>query len=424
MSGFSQFSLDPLILRALEKMQFRDPTPIQEKTMEPILQGKDIIALAETGSGKTAACAIPLCNQVDTAQKSLQVLIIVPTRELALQYAEQTQKIGKEKGVIVFSMLGGESMDLQRVKIEHGVQVLISTPGRLIDFIYERSIDLSTVRTLVLDEADEMLDQGFRDDLEFIIQCLVQEHQTLLFSATMPKTIKDIALLHMREPQEINLVSEKRSPAKIDHHFHFCKPQEKGARLKQFLKDFAPKKAIIFCHTRREVEALHQKLVQDFGKSVDFIHAGLSQDVRRIVSNKFRKGAIQFLIGTDVLARGLDFSDVSHVFIYQLSDSADVYVHRSGRTGRYYSEGMSITLVTPRDLGKLRKVLHMIQKEPLWIGDPPREFSGEKKKKEGQKLQEKAPREAKEKSPKPPPKKTVNPDLLKPPSTLINLKKP
>src|SRR5215204_6322479 len=221
-SGFTTLQLDPAILKALEKMNFKEPSAIQLQTIPLIQQGKDLIALAQTGSGKTAACAIPICNRVDTARRDVQALIIVPTRELALQYATEAQKIGVYKGVKAFAIFGGEDPSLQQSKLKHGVQVLVATPGRLIDFVYSRQIDLSQVETLILDEADEMLSMGFYDDLEFIIQCLVHSHQTLLFSATMPAAIRKLAKLHMQDPQEINLILEQASPDLIHHQFVYC----------------------------------------------------------------------------------------------------------------------------------------------------------------------------------------------------------
>ena len=216
MSHFDTFNLSPPILEALEKIGFEKATPIQAATLGLIQERQDLIALAETGSGKTAACAIPICERVDVTRGEIQALIIVPTRELALQYATEVQKIGLQKGVKAFAIFGGESADLQQAKLKHGVQVLVATPGRLIDFIYSRQIALTEVETLVLDEADEMLSMGFYDDLEFIIRCLVHKHQTLLFSATMPRDVKQLAVQHMQKPQEISLI-EKTLDAKENH---------------------------------------------------------------------------------------------------------------------------------------------------------------------------------------------------------------
>lgn len=371
-SGFSIFGLDETILYSLSKMGFKDPTPIQAKAIPAVLSGKDIIALAETGSGKTAACAIPVCQKVDPSRREVQALIIVPTRELALQYATEAQKIGKKRGIKTFAMCGGEDASLQSSKLKDGVQVLIATPGRLIDFIYSRQIILSHVEILILDEADEMFGMGFQDDLEFIINCLLHPHQTLLFSATMPPKIKELAKRHTKEAEEINLIEKKASPERIDHLFSYCKHYERDQKLDALIEELKPVQAIVFCHSRFQVEKVCQALRQK-QSAVDFLHAGLTQDVRSIVTNKFRTGKIKILVATDIVARGLDFSKVSHVFIYQLPQDPEVYVHRSGRTGRYDKTGVVISLVTDKELFILKSVLKHLSQPAVWIGDPPPE---------------------------------------------------
>lgn len=370
MSSFSEFGLDESILKSLSKINYEEPSPIQAKTIPMILQRNDIIALAQTGSGKTAACAIPICQLVNVEFTHIQALIIVPTRELALQYATEAQKIGLHKGIKAFAIFGGESAGMQLSKLKHGVQILVSTPGRLIDFIYSRDIDLTHVDTLVLDEADEMLSMGFYDDLKFIIQCLVHKHQTLLFSATMPSAIKELAKNYMKDPQEVVLTSTQRTPAQIEHKFLYCRADQRNAALAQLIKESNAQQSIIFCHSRHEVEKVCQTLQREVD-GVDFFHAGLTQDVRTIISNKFRAGKIKHLVATDVVSRGLDFSGVTHVFIYHLGNDPDVYVHRSGRTGRNDKAGMVITLVTDRELGTLKRVLSNIKREACWIGEPP-----------------------------------------------------
>jgi ATP-dependent RNA helicase DeaD len=370
MPTFADFNLDPLIQKSLEHMQFKEPSAIQAQTIPLILEGKDLIALAQTGSGKTAACAIPICHRINTESSFIQALIIVPTRELALQYATEVQKIGKDKGVKTFAIYGGEDASLQQSKLKHGVHVLVATPGRLIDFIYSRLIDLSHVETLILDEADEMLSMGFYDDLEFVIQCLVHAHQTLLFSATMPPQIRKIAKQHMRDPVEVMLTRSQASPDSIEHRFLYCRNEHKGPSMVQAIQQLEPKQAIVFCRSRDEVERVCRGLRKTFD-DVDFLHAGLSQDVRSIITGKFRTGRIRFLVATDVAARGLDFSGVTHVFIFHLADDPETYVHRSGRTGRQDRQGMVITLVTDRELRALNRVLQHIKREPIWIGPPP-----------------------------------------------------
>lgn len=370
MVNFADFGLDPAIIKALERMGYTEPTPVQAEAIPLIQQKRDIIALAQTGSGKTAACAIPICNRVDVDNPRVQALIIVPTRELALQYATEAQKIGKEKDVKAFAILGGESVGMQEAKLKAGVQVLVATPGRLIDLIYSRLIDLSHVNTLVLDEADEMLSMGFYDDLEFIIQCLVHEHQTLLFSATMPAAIRRIASQHMRDPLDVVLTHAQSTPKLLEHRFLYCQSPERDVRLIKLLQEQQPGQCLIFSQSRHHCEALCRLLQRHFDK-VDFLHAGLGQEIRSAITNKFRQGKIRYLVATDVASRGLDFSHVTHVLMYQLAPDPEVYIHRSGRAGRCDRVGTAITLVTDRDMHTLHRVLHLLKREPIWIGDPP-----------------------------------------------------
>lgn len=370
MATFAEFDLKAETLKAIESLGYKEPTPIQAQAIPIIQKGLDLIALAQTGSGKTATCAIPLCDLVNVELQGIQGLVIVPTRELALQYATEAQKIGRHRGVKVFAMLGGESGGLQEEKLNHGVHLLISTPGRLIDFIYSRRIDLTHVKTLVLDEADEMLSMGFYEDLEFIIQCITQEHQTLLFSATMPERVRSIGKAHMRDPVEISLVQTQASPANIQHQFIYCNYREREMHLKTLIADSNLRQSIIFCESRRQCEDLQKSLRGSVG-GIDFLHGGLTQDVRTIITGKFRSGKIKHLVATDVAARGLDFSGVTHVFIYQLSDDIDTYLHRAGRTGRVDRKGVVTTLVTDREMEFVKKVFAKISGTPLWVGTAP-----------------------------------------------------
>lgn len=370
--SFDVFNLDPLVIDAIREMGFEKPAPIQQEAIPPILEGKDLIALAETGSGKTAACAIPICSKVDTNSIHIQTLIIVPTRELALQYATETQKVGRFKKVKVFALFGGEDLELQKAKLKAGVQVLIATPGRLIDFVYSHLITLTHVETLVLDEADQMLGMGFYEDLEFIMQCLIQKHQTLLFSATMPKEIRVIAKTHMVNPVELSLITDQKSPSLLEHQFLFCKnPSRKREELVAILEKLDPSQCLIFANSRREVEDLTRMLKGRFS-SVDFLHGGLDQNLRTLITSKFSKGKIRYLIATDVAARGLDFTKVTHVLNYHFPLDKETYVHRAGRTGRFGKEGLCVTLVTARELKQVERLLKTLDKEAVWIGQPPK----------------------------------------------------
>lgn len=372
---FEAFELDPYILDGIREMGFASPTPIQAASIPCILEGKDLIALAETGSGKTAACGIPICHKVNPNDIHIQALIIVPTRELALQYATETQKIGRLKKVSSFALFGGEDMDLQRAKLKDGVQVLVATPGRLIDFIYARAINLTKVETLILDEADQMLGMGFYEDLEFIFQCLIHEHQTLLFSATMPKQIRNIAKNHMRAPLELSLIQETPVPKNLSHKFLFCpNPKKRREELLRLLQTLQPKQCLIFANSRREVEELYRTFKLTL-TPIDFLHGGLEQNIRTIVTGKFARNKIRYLIATDIAARGLDFSGVTLVLNYHFPLDQETYLHRAGRTGRSGRTGLCVTLVIQRDLSKVNSLFKRLGKNGEWIGTPPRTFN-------------------------------------------------
>jgi len=371
MSDFTSYSLDPLILSALQEMGYTTPTHIQEKTLPIVLEGQDCIALAETGSGKTAACAIPVCSKIDTTSPKIQALVMVPTRELALQYATETQKIGRLKGIKAFALFGGEDMDLQRAKLKSGVHILIATPGRLIDFIYQKAIDLSHIHMLILDEADQMLSLGFYDDLDFIMNCLVQKHQTLLFSATMPERIVKLSKGHMQSPQEIRLNEKKPIPTHLSFSFLYCRhPQDKFEELVRLLESLQVEQCIIFGNARHEVEKIYYRLKPKF-HPIEYLHGGLEQNLRTSIIQKFAKGKVKYLVASDVASRGLDFSQVTHVINVHFPTDRDIYLHRAGRTGRGGEAGTCITLVTKRDLGAVHQLLTHLNRPPQWIGPPP-----------------------------------------------------
>lgn len=375
MTTFASYSLDGDVLSALNDMGYTTPTPVQEKTIPQVLEGKDCVALAETGSGKTAACAIPVCSKIDVASPRIQALVMVPTRELALQYATETQKIGRLKNVKAFALFGGEDMAMQQAKLKSGVHVLVATPGRLIDLIYQRLIDLSHVKTLILDEADQMLSLGFYEDLNFIMDCLIQEHQTLLFSATMPERILKISQAHMKTPKEIRLIGKKPTPKNLSHNFVFCaNPGKKQERLTELLNALKIDQCIIFANARHEVEKLYYSLKPKY-HPIDFLHGGLMQSARTSIIQKFAKSKLKFLVASDVASRGLDFSQVTHVINLHLPIDQETYLHRAGRTGRSGSKGTCITLVTRRDIKKLSKLISHLKCKVHWIGKEPKEFS-------------------------------------------------
>ncbi len=367
---FEDLDLKPELLAGLKDIGYTELTPIQEQTFAHILSGRDMIAMAETGSGKTAACGVPLVQNVDMSITAVQVLVLVPTRELALQYVREISNIARKTKIAAFAVYGGYAIDIQKSKLEHGVHILVATPGRLIDLLYNSRLRLSEVRTFVLDEADEMLNMGFIDDVEFVISCLVHEHQTLLFSATMPREIKALAAKHLKDPVTIELNLAQIAPSSLEHHFQMVKIHHRFEMLTEYIRQEDPTQAIIFCNSRRNVEKLHDQLRKEF-KSVDSIHGGLEQSRRTSLFNRFRKKDIRLMIATDVASRGLDFSHVTSVINYDFPTHAEAYTHRTGRTARMGRKGVAMTFFTNANLRDLRQILRMNHIQPVWRGPAP-----------------------------------------------------
>ena len=367
---FSELDLKPQLLQALQKMNYIELTPIQEQTFPHILKGRDLLATAETGSGKTSACSIPLVQNIDAAQTEIQALILVPTRELALQYVEEIDRIVGTLDVKPFAIYGGFSMDIQRAKLRDNVHILVATPGRLIDMIYSGYITLSSVSTLVLDEADEMLKLGFLDDINFIFSCLIHDHQTLLFSATMPDAVKKLTKTYLHEPVVIELNVNQIAPQSLKHHFSLVKH---SARL-DFLMDYIQKEkinqAIIFCNSRHSGQKLFSQLKGKV-KSLEIIHGGLEQSKRTSIIRRFRRHVIDIMVATDLAGRGLDFVKVSHIINYDFPQNPETYTHRTGRAARMGRSGTALTLVSSHDLRSLKRLFRMNHIEPFWLGKEP-----------------------------------------------------
>jgi ATP-dependent RNA helicase DeaD len=367
---FTDLDLKPRILAGLRDMRYVDLTPVQEKTFPHILAGRDIIARAETGSGKTAACAVPLVQMVDTSLKAVQALILVPTRELALQYVGEISDIARRTNVKPSAVYGGFPIQIQTAKLNHGVDILVATPGRLIDLLRNTSLSLSNVRTFVLDEADEMLNMGFISDVEFIICCLIHEHQTLLFSATMPKEIEKLAQKYLRTPLTINLNEGQRAPQNLQHHFLQINSKNRLESLLKYMNQTRPKQAIIFCNSRRSAERLHGHLKKKLA-STEIIHGGLDQSRRTSLFNRFRRLEIKVMVATALASRGLDFTHASHVINYEFPDNSDAYTHRTGRTARMGRKGIALTLFTRKDLHNLKAIINTNRIQPVWQGAEP-----------------------------------------------------
>lgn len=368
---FSELDLRPEILEALTNMGYRDLTPIQEKTFSPIMNGRDLLARAETGSGKTAACGIPLVQMIDPSLNAIQALILVPTRELALQYVEEIDRISKLTDIAPFAIFGGFSMEIQQAKLRNRVHILVATPGRLIDFLYNTTeIKLSSVRTLVLDEADEMLKMGFLEDMDFIMSCLIHEHQTLFFAATMPEEIDRLARTYLKEPVRVELNKQQVAPRSLVHHFQYTGRRDRLNALIQYLKKEKISQAIIFCNSRHRGEKLIRELKAKV-KSIEYIHGGLEQSKRTSIFRRFRRNEITFMVATDLAGRGLDFSHVSHVINYDYPYGPESYTNRTGRTGRMGRPGIAMTFVTDEELRVLKSLFTMNRIDPVWHGTIP-----------------------------------------------------
>jgi len=366
---FSELKLPHNILISLQKLGFKELTPIQEATYPIILTGHDLCALAETGSGKTGACAIPLIQKVDTSSKTIQGLVIVPTRELCSQYVDEIHRIALKTPVNVFAAYGGFDKSIQVAKIKHGVHILVATPGRLMDLMYDGVVDLVDVKCVILDEADRLLDDGFLEGIEFILSCIRHKHQTLMFSATMNEETKKLANDCLKNPKHVSLISKQAIPKSIEHYFSYVNHETKEKVLIDYLSREKVNQMIIFCNMRRVVDSLH-KIVSKHFRNVEYLHAGLEQGKRSSIVRRFRANKIRYLIASDVAGRGLDFSHVSHIINWDFP-RIDQYTHRTGRTGRMGKRGQALSLVTKRNIPDLCEVLSINNITPRWLGPDP-----------------------------------------------------
>ncbi len=367
---FDEIELKPEVRKALAEMKYTDLTPVQELTFPHVLAGKDVLARAETGSGKTSACGIPLIQNIDPENDRIQALICVPTRELALQYVDEIARIAKHCKIMPFAVFGGMPIDIQKAKLNHGVHVLVATPGRLIDLLYNSELSLSGVKTVVLDEADEMLKMGFIDDVNFIMSCLIQEHQTLFFSATMPPAITHLVNQYLKDPVLVELNKDQIAPSSLEHYFDYVSHNQRLERMEAYLDNNDVVQAIIFCNSRTGGEKLLGKLKKKFD-SVEFIHGGIDQARRTSIYNRFKRKEIKFMVATDIASRGLDFSHVTHVINYDFPRYHEIYTHRTGRTGRMGRTGKALTYITEREKRTLRDMLKVNHIEPKWLDKEP-----------------------------------------------------
>ncbi len=353
---FEELNLDAKILRAVTDMGFEAASPIQAKAIPLELEGKDIIGQAQTGTGKTAAFGIPLLEKIDPKNKKLQAVVLCPTRELAIQVAEEIRNLAKYMhGIKVLPIYGGQEIVKQIRSLKDGVQVIIGTPGRVMDHMRRKTIKFGQVHIVVLDEADEMLNMGFLEDMETILSELPEERQTVMFSATMPQAIAEIAKKFQKDPEIVKVVKKDLTVPKVTQYYYDVKPKNKLEVMCRLLDMYAPKLSVVFCNTKKQVDELVLAL-QGRGYFAEGLHGDLKQVQRDRVMNGFRKGRTDILVATDVAARGIDVDDVEAVFNYDIPQDEEYYVHRIGRTGRAGREGKAFSLVVGKEVYKLRDI--------------------------------------------------------------------
>lgn len=365
---FGNLVLSKPVLSAIQEMGFEEPSPIQSQTIPLVLEGQDVIGQAQTGTGKTAAFGIPLAEKLVPGKREVQALVLTPTRELAIQVAEEVNRIARFKGLKTLPVYGGQAIERQIRALGYGVHIVIGTPGRVIDHLNRGTLKLDGLKVLVLDEADEMLNMGFIEDIEAILRYVPENRQTLLFSATMPDPIRRIAEKYMKDPVTVTVSKENLAVPTIEQVYYEVPAQGKLNGLCRVLDMENVNLAILFTRTKKGADELAEAL-QGRGYSAEVIHGDLSQAQRDRVMKKFREGQVELLVATDVAARGLDIENVSHVINYDIPQDSESYVHRIGRTGRAGRSGVAITFITPREYKQLKTIEHdarvKIKRRPL-----------------------------------------------------------
>ncbi len=362
MMTFEALGLDAKLVKATDELGFKNPTPIQEKAIPVLLSGtKDLVGLAQTGTGKTAAFGLPLLQLIDSTKKHPQALVVCPTRELCMQIVNELELFKKfMPGMYAIAVYGGTSIGQQIRELKRGIQIVVATPGRLIDLIERKAINLENIEYVVLDEADEMLNMGFQDDIEFILQNTPKRNATWLFSATMPPEIKRVSKKYMNQPFEVTVGVLNTANKNIDHQYFVANAQHRYQVLKRLI-DFNPGiYGLIFTRTKIDAQEIAEKLTRE-GYDIDALHGDLTQQQRDKVMGEFRDKTLQLLIATDVAARGIDVSGITHVINYELPDDLEVYTHRSGRTGRAGLTGICMSIVHSREVGKIKAIERMVQ---------------------------------------------------------------
>ncbi len=364
MTTFTDIGINNELLQAVSAQGFTEPTPVQTKVIPLMLEQEvDIVSLAQTGTGKTAAFGLPLIQRIDSQDKRTQGLVLCPTRELCMQVSRDLENFARfTQGIRVLAIYGGASIEQQMRQLRKGIQIIVATPGRLRDLIQRGKVDISAVRYAVFDEADEMLQMGFQDELNAILAETPKEKNTLLFSATMSREVANIASRYMSDPVEITMGRKNSGAENVTHEYYLINGRDRYSALKRIVDNNPANYSIIFCRTRRDTQDVADKLIQD-GYRADSLHGELSQAQRDLVMNKFRKKHLQLLVATDVAARGLDVNDLTHVINYSLPDDIAAYTHRSGRTGRAGSSGTSIALVDLRERHRIKHIEKKIGKK-------------------------------------------------------------
>lgn len=364
MTTFEDFGLNPKIINAITELNFTVPMPIQTLTIPYLLSSKDdLLGLAQTGTGKTAAFGLPILHNIDNDSRQVQCLVLTPTRELCLQITKDFINYSKYlDNIKIVSIYGGASIEKQFRELNNNPQIVVGTPGRVLDLIERRKLNINKISYLVLDEADEMLNMGFRDELDAILQTTPKNKQTLLFSATMPADLSKIANNYMHNPREITVGTRNAGVENIEHFYYLVNAKHKYLALKR-IADINPDiYGIVFCRTRSETQEIANKLIED-GYNADALHGDISQAQRENIMQKFRNKLIQLLVATDVAARGIDVNNISHIINYSLPDESEVYVHRSGRTGRAGKSGTSISIIHTREKNKIKQIEKVLQQK-------------------------------------------------------------
>lgn len=355
-SSFSDLNLSKEIQMAVEDMGFEETTTIQAQSIPYMLEGRDVIGQAPTGTGKTAAFGITVLERIDSKSKGLQAVILCPTRELAIQVAGELKKISKYKtGIEILPIYGGQPIDRQIKALKKGVQIITGTPGRVMDHLDRRTLKMDGVKIIILDEADEMLDMGFREDIETIMKKIPEQRQTIFFSATMPKAILDLTKKYQKNPQFVKLVHKEVTVPNVEQFYFEVKQQAKTEALARLIDYYNLKLSLVFCNTKRRVD----ELVEDLkirGYLADGLHGGMQQNQRDIVMSRFRKRDIEVLVATDVAARGIDVGDLEAVFNYDIPTDDEYYVHRIGRTARAGKAGLAFTFVIGKEVYRIRQI--------------------------------------------------------------------